>query len=376
MSKVTAPLVIYVDRKKIDLFIGDQNKVVSWQLPDKIFHHLEIQDAQAFRKLFEDAIAAYKIVPTKIIVIFSHNIVFSIDLPSDESELTKRETILTQFRDQVPFASPFVKEIKLEKKEMAVALNRDLFELLVAQLKGLGFDVSTLVTTQVVPFTIAESGMTGADALEVIKNWSRLEANDFLEPEHKGGFISSREDQDPKEKNRIFLLIGAFVVLMLVLGGVIVMAMQQTKKDQEAAAAVKTQLEQKLQAEQAEIVVETPTLPVASVEPTQATSPSANSLTPEQLAERKSYSITIYEPTKSKISATEVGKQLEEAGFSKPTVIQESTLANSTITITTDTDVTATTRLAIKNLLMQVDSQVSVKTVNGSEANIVIILPK
>lgn len=375
MSKVTAPLVIYIDRKKIDLFIGDQNKVVSWQLPETIFHHLEIQDAQAFRKLFEDAIAAYKIQPTKIIIIFSHNIVFSIDLPVEESELTKREAILTQFRDQVPFASPFVKEIKLEKKDMAVALNRDLFELLVAQLKGLGFDVSTLVTTQVVPFTIPESGMTTTEALEVIKNWAHLEANDFLEPEHKGGFITTREEQDPKEKNRVFLLVGAFIVLLLVLGGVIVMAMQQSKKDQEAAAAVKAQLEQKLQAEQVESVPAVPTLQ-PSVAPIQEASSSSVSLTTEQLAERKSYSITIYEPTKSKVDATTLGMQLEEAGFSKPTVIQESSLANSAITVTTDTDVTAATRLAIKNLLMRVDSQVSVKTVTGSEANIVIVLPK
>ncbi len=374
MSKVTAPLVIYVDRKKIDLFIGDQNKVVSWQLPETIFHHLEIQDAQAFRKLFEDAIAAYKIVPTKTIVIFSQAIVFSIDLPTEESEVSKRETILTQFRDQVPFASPFVKEIKLEKKEMVVALNRDLFELLVAQLKGLGFDVTTLVTTQVLPFTIAESGMTGADALEAIKNWSRLEANDFLEPEHKGGFITTREEQDPKEKNRIFLLIGAFVVLMLVLGGVILMAMQQTKKDQEAAAAAKAQLEQKLQAEQVVLVPVEPTaVPKNSV--TSDASSSAVTLTQEQIAERKAYTVIIYEPVASFDQTALVINKFEGAGFAKPKVMQDSSLAASAITVTTN-EVTAATRLVIKTLLSEIDPQVSVKMVTGSEANIVIVLPK
>lgn len=374
MSKVTAPLVIYIDRKKIDLFIGDQNKVVSWQLPETIFHHLEIQDAQAFRKLFEDAIAAYKIQPTKIIIIFSHNIVFSIDLPVEESELTKREAILTQFRDQVPFASPFVKEIKLEKKDMAVALNRDLFELLVAQLKGLGFDVSTLVTTQVVPFTIPESGMTTSEALEVIKNWAHLEANDFLEPEHKGGFITTREEQDPKEKNRIFLLIGAFVVLILVLGGVIVFAMQQNKKDQEATAAARALLEKQMQEQQVvptPVLVETP--PVS--DQTAVASISAVVVSSELMAERSKYSVVIYEPPKSAIKADEISNSLQAAGFAKPNIVSNSTLGDDDLQVTTDTDVTATTRQALKTLLVDFDPQTSVKTVTGSEANIVIILP-
>lgn len=374
MSKVTAPLVIYIDRKKIDLFIGDQNKVVSWQLPETIFHHLEIQDAQAFRKLFEDAIAAYKIQPTKIIVIFSHNIVFGIELPTEESELSKREAILTQFRDQVPFASPFVKEIKLEKKEMAIALNRDLFELLVAQLKGLGFDVSTLVTTQVVPFAIPESGMTTTEALEVIKNWAHLEANDFLEPEHKGGFITSREEQDPKEKNRIFLLIGAFVVLMLVLGGVIVFALQQNKKDQEAVAAAKALMEQKLQEQ---LVVPTPveTIAPAVADQTTIASESALAVSPELKAERASYSVVIYESVKSTIKSTEISNRLQAAGFAEPEIITNSTVGGNTLAITTDSDVTAATRQTLKSLLLEFDEQTSVKSVTGSEANIVIILP-
>ena len=374
MSKVTAPLVIYIDRKKIDLFIGDQNKVVSWQLPETIFHHLEIQDAQAFRKLFEDAIAAYKIQPTKIIIIFSHNIVFGIELPTEESELTKREAILTQFRDQVPFASPFVKEIKLEKKDMAVALNRDLFELLVAQLKGLGFDVSTLVTTQVVPFTIPESGMTTTEALEVIKNWAHLEANDFLEPEHKGGFITTREEQDPKEKNRIFLLIGAFVVLMLVLGGVIVFALQQNKKDQEATAAARALLEKQTQEQQ---VVPTPITVEKPLVSDQAivASGSAVAVSPELIAERRNYSVVIYEPSSSVIKSVEISNRLQAAGFAKPNIIANSTLGDDDLLVTTDTDVTAATRQALKTLLIDFDAQTSVKTVEGSEANIVIILP-
>lgn len=371
---MTAPLVIYIDRKKIDLFIGDQNKVVSWQLPETIFHHLEIQDAQAFRKLFEDAIAAYKIQPTKIIIIFSHNIVFSIDLPVEESELTKREAILTQFRDQVPFASPFVKEIKLEKKDMAVALNRDLFELLVAQLKGLGYDVSTLVTTQVVPFTIPESGMTTTEALEVIKNWAHLEANDFLEPEHKGGFITTREEQDPKEKNRIFLLVGAFVVLMIILGGVIVFALQQNKKDQEAVAAAKALMEQKLQ-EQIVVPTLVETIAPPTADQTTTASGSALVVSPELRAEREEYSVVIYEPGKSIIKSGEISSKLQDAGFAEPEIVANSTVGGSTLAITTDSDVTADTRQALKSLLLEFDEQTSIKSVTGSEANIVIILP-
>ncbi len=374
MSKVTAPLVIHIDRKKIDLFIGDQNKVVSWQLPETIFHHLEIQDAQAFRKLFEDAIAAYKIQPTKIIIIFSHNIVFSIDLPIEESEQTKREAMLTQFRDQVPFASPFVKEVKLEKKEMAVALNRDLFELLVAQLKGLGFDVSTLVTTQVLPFAIPESGMTTTEALEIIKDWAHLEANDFLEPEHKGGFITSREEQDPKERNRIFLLIGAFVVLILVLGGVIVFVMQQNKKDQEATAAAKAQLEQQLQAQQVVPTQATPTsqpIPDLTVE----ASDSAEQVSPEQRAERENYSIIINEPAKSNLKASAIASKLQASGFAKPTIVTNFNGGGDDLSVTTDTDVTASIRLSLKALMLEFDEQTSIRTVTGSEANIVITLP-
>lgn len=367
MSKATAPLVIYFDRKKIDLYIGDQNKIVSWQLPETIFHHLEILDAPAFRKLFEAAITANKIAPTKIIVIFSQNIVFAVDLPMAEAEASKRELILTQFREQVPFASPFVKEVKLEKKELAIALNRDLFELLVAQLKSLGFDVTTLVTSHILPFEVPATGITPALALEAIKAWGRLESHDFLEPEQKKGMISSREQQDPGERNRIYMLVGVFVVLILLLGGVIFYSMQQSKKDQEAAAALKAEMAQKA-AEEAAVV--------PSIAPTVEPTAVPGQLTPELAAARAKYSITVYEPTTPVIEADAVVTALEEAGFSKVRTISNYAAATSALRITVDDTVSSQDRLGLKDILAAFDSSVNIKTVTGSEANIVIVLPK
>lgn len=368
MAKVTAPLVIYFDRKKIDLYIGEQSKVVSWQLPETVFHHLEILDAQGFRKLFEDVITANKITPSKIIIIFSQNIVFSVDLPPADTESVKRENVLAQFRDQVPFASPFVKEIKLEKGEMAVALNRDTFELMVAQLKSLGFEVATLVTSHLLPIAMPANGMTSALAMEIIKAWPQLESNDFLEPEQKKGFIVSREEQDPKDRNRIFLLIGVFVMLIVILVGVVVFVMQQNKEDEVAEAEARAQLEQQQAAQQVVVPTAEPTAVPVQL-------PQEQEVVPEVMAERSEYSITIYEPAEPIILASEIEAALIEAGFRKPRIVRANTEPPAVLTVTTSTEVTPVVRIDLRELLSKYDSGVELTTVSGSEAAITITLP-
>ncbi|HNS65195.1 MAG TPA: hypothetical protein PKJ26_01725 [Candidatus Woesebacteria bacterium] len=383
MAKTLAPLVLFFDRRKVDLYIGDQDKTVSWQMPSTIFHHLEIQDGRAFRKLFEDIIFANKIKPTKIIVIFSQNIVFAIDLPDSAVEPDKREQLLTQFKEQIPFASPFVKEVKLDKKDMAIALNRDVFELMVTQLKGLGFDVSTLVTSHIVPFEIPPSGMTSVQAQECIKEWAKLELHDFLEPEQKKSLLVSRDQQDPKDRNRIFLYLGLFVVMLVILGVVLFGYLQQNAKDKAAVEAAKATLMQQQQPEEVpnseksnQVVGSSNRGTQAGVNDSQTEEASVvPSLNPEQLLERSEYTVVIYQSAKSRISITELNSKLNELGFTA--VVQKPTSSViKSLEITTDSDVSAESRKVLRLLMQTYDVEASVKTVTGSEANIVIRLPE
>lgn len=345
MAKEHAPLVIYFDRRKIDVFVGDQNKVISWQLPESVFHHLEIMDAQGFRKLFEAAITANKIVPTKTIVVFSQNIVFGVELPSAEAEAGKREALLTQFREQVPFASPFVKEIKLEKTEMAIALNRDTFELLVAQLKSLGFEVTTLVTSHLVPFALPATGMTAELATEVIKVWPKLEENDFLEPEQKKGMLMSREEQNPKDKNRIFLLVGVFAVLLLILGGAIFMMVQQNNKDKAAAEEAKLAALAKIEADQA--VATEPTPPPIAPPVGGGELKLLEAASPEVQAERAAYSVIIFEPSASLISGDDLETALKTVGFRTIRVVRNATTDVEVLTLAVGTSVSGATKAVL-----------------------------
>lgn len=382
------PIVFYFGPNKIDMYSSEKKQVISWTLTRDVFRDLEIVDAEKFRKLIVDAIASQKIKPDQVIVILSEHILFAIELPSDSRQEVDKVTMLRKFRLQVPFPSPFVKEITKDKLTIAVALNRDLYDLLIDQFKGLEFDVATLVPSQLLPFVMPASGMAVSEAQAIIQNWPRLEAQDFLEAEkHKTQFISTPTAHTAEDKRRTLVLSSIFGVLLIVLALVSLFMINQNNKDrerfeQEQAEAIAA-LSQSVSQVQQEIT--TTLQPTADGEratesavATESATASSSAVESNQFDREllKHLSVVVSHPDNSSIPIQEVLALLDTLGAQDLTIIKGAEAAPAQLMINTGDAVTAAQRTSLRQAFTVNKYDVSVRRTSDMDSDVLIVLPK
>lgn len=379
MQYSKTPLVLYFGLTAINLYSSEKKQVVSWSLPPSIFSNLEIIDAIGFRKLLTQAIEVLNSKPTQVIAILSDQILFSLVLPIGSEKQVDRTSMLAKFRSQVPFPSPFVKEITKERQTLAVAMSRDVYDLLIDQFKALDFEVSTLVPSQLLPFKMPPTGMTVVEAQTIIQHWPRLEAQDFLEAESKKTqLLSSSTAQTVEDKRRTMLLISVFGVLLLILVFVGLFMIDQSKKEQqefqraqeEAIAA----LAKSVSSTKRDVKEETQ--PVV-VEPTDEQSPVATSSVVENIGEPTlgTLSVVVHQPNTSSISSAEIEQILDDLGAQQVELIKKFDVSSTTLVISTGERVTAAQRAKLRQAFEKLDAQVSVRRANDMDSDVLVVLP-
>lgn len=383
-----SPIIFYFGPNKIDMYCSEMKQVISWALADDVYRDLEIVDAVKFRKLMVDAVASQKIKPDQVIVILSEHILFATELPNGSHKEADKVAMLRRFRLQVPFPSPFVKEITKDKSTIAVALNRDLYDLLIDQFKGLEFDVTTLVPSQLLPFAMPASGMTVSEAQAIIQYWPRLEAQDFLEAEkHKTQFISASTAQTAEDKRRTLILSSIFGILLVVLVLVAFFMINQNNKErarfeQEQAEAIAALSRSVSQVQQE---IETTTQPTSqrnqateSAVATESAEASGTSIESDQPNREllESLSVVVSQPENSSITTEEVLEVLETLGAQDVTVVESAEVAPSLLTINTGDAVTAAQRTSIRQTFEAGNFEVSVRRVSDMDSDVLVVLPR
>lgn len=212
--------VCYFQRSRLSVYIPVLKEVATLDFPPTILADVTVVDQEQFRKAITKLLAQYKVDPGPVLVVLAADVCFVQEVaPEDTKDKKPDEEILTELRSSMPFSNVFARIIRMGKRQLAVALNREFYEPLLAIFREEGFEVTTLIPESILDQPVATTGLTPELAVQLALTVDKLEAYDLLEAHAKPQLISTGV-QTPAEKKRTVVLVGVFMFLMLVLVGV------------------------------------------------------------------------------------------------------------------------------------------------------------
>lgn len=374
MNKIDTSLVLYLEKSKLSFYVGLTGQTFSVDLPPEIMSDMELKDSLKLKKLLKNVIESQELSPTTVIIVLAPSVYFTFELSEDPAESIEDQ--LESHKAQIPFTSPFVKDIKLDtNKRLAIGLNRDMYEPLITFLNSFSFDVTTLVPAHVVPGAIAESGLTPAVGRDIISAYNKLEQSDFLEPSiRRKKIITSRNDQEPSQRNRVFVLAGVFLLLILILGYFVWRMMNENASLNAPKLSVQTELPQ--------VVSEQEELQEMTEESSSSLSAELNEIVPDQLSTseaqllRDSLTVKILNGSGESGQANAIRDVFLSRGYSKISTGNAGTIKTSTTIITVSKEVPPILRTEIEEIISDFSASITLKEVaNGAEDILITTAP-
>lgn len=219
-KKKRAHLIGYFQRSRFSLYMPGSNQVAALDFPPTILNDLTVVDTEQFRKAITKLLAQYNLDEGPVLIVLATDVCFIQEVPSEQKkgEPTPQD-IVKELRSSMPFANVFARLLQLGKRQLAIGLNREFYEPLLAAFHEEGFEVTTLIPEVVLTTPLTTTGLTPELALGLSAAVDKLEAFDLLESSEKPKMITTSA-QTPEDKKRTLLLVGVFVFLTLLLVGV------------------------------------------------------------------------------------------------------------------------------------------------------------
>lgn len=219
-KKKRAYLIGYFQRSRFSLYMPGSNQVAALDFPPTIVADLTVVDTDQFRKAITKLLAQYKLEPGPVLIVLATDVCFVQEIPAEvkKGEPTPQD-IVKDLRSSMPFANVFARQLQLGKRQLAIGLNREFYEPLLAAFHEEGFEVTTLIPEIVLTTPLATTGLTPELAAGLTAAVDKLEAFDLLESAEKPKMITTTA-QTPEDKKRTLLLVGVFAFLTLLLIGV------------------------------------------------------------------------------------------------------------------------------------------------------------
>lgn len=204
----------------IDIYVPTlSGSVFTLQFLPEIYSEMEILDIDRATKQLTEFFFLNKIPPSEFILIIQ-NPLFRKDLPiAPQSQL---ELSITNYLDYIPFDSVVSKRVKTDTGVMVVATNggliQDVKKMFEEASSHIEF-VSCMEGLSIVP----KGGMavlTQAYGDLLLKNRQLLKQEAFPIASQRSidGFEIVGDDEKPKEKSTLPLLIPVFIILLIILG--------------------------------------------------------------------------------------------------------------------------------------------------------------
>lgn len=213
-------IVCYFQRSRLSVYIPSRNEVAALDFPPTILADITVVDQDQFRKAITKLLAQYKVEESPVLVVLATDVCFMQEIEANEKKEEKPVSeVVKELRSSMPYANVFARSLQYGKHQVAIALNREFYEPLLAVFRDEGFEVTTLVPELVLGQSLTESGLTPEIAVQLTAAIDKLDAFDLLKSEEKPKIITATA-QTPEDKKRTLLLVGVFVVLVLILVGV------------------------------------------------------------------------------------------------------------------------------------------------------------
>ena len=255
LSKKKHPYTVcFFQRSRLSIYIPARKEVAALDFPPTILADVTVIDQEQFKKAVTKLLAQYKADAGPVLIVLATDVCFVHEIEVDaKKEKKPNAEILNELRSSMPYTNVFARVIHQGKRELAVALNREFYEPLLAVLREEGFDVTTLIPEFILSTPIAETGLTPELAVQLAAMVDKLESFDLLESQEKARMITTSA-QTPEDKKRTLMLVGVFTLLTLILVAVWWWTNQSTPPPKPKVPVVPA-------------VIEQPALPVATVVP-------------------------------------------------------------------------------------------------------------
>lgn len=221
LSKKKKPYTVcYFQRSRLSVYMPQRKEVAVLDFPPTILADITVVDQDQFRKAITKLLAQYKVDAGPVLIVLASDVCFIKEVVVEAgAEKKPVDEIVRELRSSMPYTNVFARVVHQGKNEIAVALNREFYEPLLAVFREEGFDVTTLVPEFILSQPIAETGLSPEFSLQLAEMVEKLEAFDLLESQEKPKLITTSA-QTPEDKRRTLLLAAVFVVLTLILVGV------------------------------------------------------------------------------------------------------------------------------------------------------------
>lgn len=281
LNKESEQYLFLLQRSQLSVFRKSTGKIGTWKFDPKIVSRLEIKNEEEFLRTFEAFLAQMKLVSGEVTLLLDNSIYFTqeIKTQSDENkkegnlkansstnedsnkngnsdngdeeqvpnadEKAEEEEQRRKFVQSVPFSNTYSNIVQLGKKKVILVTNRDFYEPIIKKLAEKNYRVTHIFPLAVVGEVFDHGGYTPEAALMLLHSVDKFKSNDLLDKpmlsnqEPHPAPIGPIATSAPEDKTRLFVMIGAFVILLLILGGVIYWSGQ---RDQQASPTAVQQI--------------------------------------------------------------------------------------------------------------------------------------
>lgn len=217
--------VVCITRSTITCVGAGLKEPIAAPIPDTIFRDLEVVDHEGFSEFFDAFIKKHKIPTAQIALLIDARLCFQEPLKMPEEKDAPpldEEAFMHEFLENVPLQHPIAKIYTHGAEKTIIATNQTIIKLLQEVCIANGFSMVAALPLHLAAPEV-RGDITPQQAEGVLRKFGGLGALSFpLEEKQKD---SSEEDMfarqnlphPPQKNNRLFVLVGIFIILIGIL---------------------------------------------------------------------------------------------------------------------------------------------------------------
>ncbi len=265
-KKEVEQYLFLLQRSQLSVFRKSNGKIGTWKFDPKVVNKLEILDLEVFTKTLNTFLSQMKLISGEVTILLDSSIYFTQEVQpiskEQQRELSEYKGEKTElgeaapekpissfeqneaeieekrrFVQSVPFSNTYSNIIEFGKKKLILVTNRDLYEPMIKVLADNHFRVTHIFPMAVVGEVFDHGGYTPEAALMLLHSIDKFKSGDLLnsrmisEDQVSSPAINNQIPTAlPEDKKRLYLMLGAFVILLLILGAVVFWSMKRDQK--------------------------------------------------------------------------------------------------------------------------------------------------
>lgn len=213
---MTKHLLIYLEANQA-FFYGDELAAIEKvEIPNDIIRDLEIVNQDKFSWLIQAFLDTNQLLQTTVVLILSPAITFDKDISEFEVEQRRDEERI--FFEKIPFRSTLEYHFIQQNKQVLIASNKDVVQVIKYTLEKKGFNFQAVVAMSAIQEIFPEL-KTNLDFDFILGKLDTLKQYNMLfNPDQGKNTVSSQQKVNGKKDNkRLYVMFGIFGFLIIIL---------------------------------------------------------------------------------------------------------------------------------------------------------------